>query len=82
MQAIVNLHGICERYLGGRYDLEVVDIYHHPEVARAFRLVAAPTLLRLRPAPLRRIVGDLSDRSRVLAQLGIVPQRGDAAGSL
>lgn len=77
-RAIENMHRICEEHLAGRYDLEVVDIYQRPEAAREVQLVAAPTLVRLLPEPLRRIVGDLSDRDKVLRGLDLLPQDGGA----
>ena len=72
-RAIENMRRICEEHLAGRYDLEVVDIYQRPEAAREFQLVAAPTLVKLLPEPLRRIIGDLSDENRVLHGLDLVP---------
>lgn len=80
-RAIENMRRICEEYLLGRYDLEVVDLYQRPEAAREFQLVAAPTLVKLLPAPLRRIIGDLSDRDRVLQGLDLLPLgRGTGTG--
>ena len=72
-RAVENMRRICEEHLAGRYDLEVVDIYQRPEAAREFQLIAAPTLVKLLPAPLRRIIGDLSDRDRVLHGLDLLP---------
>ena len=66
-RAIANARRACETYLSGRYDLAVVDIYQHPEAAQEHQIIAAPTLVRLLPMPLRRLVGDLSDNERVLA---------------
>ena len=63
---------ICEEHLAGRYDLEVVDIYQRPNAAREFQVIAAPTLVKLLPAPLRRIIGDLSDADKVLHGLDLV----------
>ena len=68
-RAIENLRRICERHLSGRYRLEIVDIYAHPEAAREGQVIAAPTLVRLTPEPLRRIIGDLGDEDRVLLGL-------------
>ena len=76
-RAIENMRRICEERLAGRYDLEVVDIYQRPEAAREFQLIAAPTLVRLLPEPLRRVIGDLSDEERVLRGLDL-QSRGDA----
>ena len=58
----------------GRYQLEVVDIYQQPELARAEQIIAAPTLIKSLPLPLRRLVGDLSDRDRVLVGLDLKPR--------
>src|SRR4051795_6615191 len=76
-RAIENMRRICEEYLAGRYDLEVIDIYQRPEAAREFQLIAAPTLVKLLPQPLRRIVGDLSDRDKVLHGLELWPPGSD-----
>lgn len=75
-RAIANIRKICDEYLTGRCDLEVVDVYLHPEATRDFQIVATPTLVKILPEPLRRIVGDLSDRARVLASLNIPPAGG------
>jgi circadian clock protein KaiB len=71
MRAIANLRHVCERHLAGRYDLEVVDVYQQPELAAREQLVAAPTLVKKLPLPLRRLVGDLSNHQRVLAGLDL-----------
>jgi circadian clock protein KaiB len=72
-QAIANLTEICETQLQGRYSLEVIDIYQRPQLAADEQILAAPTLVRLLPAPVARIVGDLSDTSRVLVGLDLRP---------
>jgi circadian clock protein KaiB len=69
--AISRLKAICEESLEGRYDLEVIDIYQQPDLARGEQIIATPTLLKKLPAPLRRLVGDLSDKERVLLGLDI-----------
>ena len=69
--AIDTLRAICEEHLNGRYELEVIDIYQHPEVTRREQIIAAPTLIKRLPEPLRRIVGDMSQRERVLVGLGL-----------
>ena len=69
--AIANLHRICDRRLAGRLDLEIVDIYQQPHLAEENQVVAAPTLLKLAPEPVRRIIGDLSDETRVLRGLDL-----------
>jgi circadian clock protein KaiB len=70
-RAIENLRAVCDEYLPGRYDLRVVDVYQQPELARDEQVVAAPTLVRRRPLPVRRIVGDMSNTDRVLSGLDV-----------
>ena len=70
-RALTNLRAICDEYLEGRHDLEVVDIYQQVERLSDDQIVAAPTLVKLQPPPVRRIVGDMSDRGRVLDGLGV-----------
>jgi len=72
-RAIENMRRICEENLGGQYDLEIIDVYAHPEATRELQVVATPTLVKILPEPLRRIIGDLSDKERVLAGLNIMP---------
>jgi circadian clock protein KaiB len=69
--AIARIKAICEEYLPGHYELEVIDIYQQPEVARVEQIVATPTLIKKLPLPLRRLVGDLADKKRVLLGLNI-----------
>ena len=75
MRAIQNVRRICEEHLHGLYDLEVVDIYKNLPLARGDQIIAAPTLIKRLPAPLRRLIGDMSDEQRVLVGLDIRPQR-------
>ena len=70
-QAIENIREVCEKNLKGRYTLEVVDIYQQPELARGEQIIAAPTLIKLLPPPLRRIIGDLSSVDRILVGLNL-----------
>lgn len=70
-RAIANIKKICEGALKGRYDLQVIDLYQHPELAAQEQIVALPTLIRKLPEPLRRMVGDLSDRDKVLVRLDL-----------
>jgi len=72
-RAIENMRRICAENLEGRYDLEVVDVYQDPEATKDLQIIATPTLVKILPEPLRRIIGDLSDRERVLAGLDIAP---------
>ena len=64
-RAVERVHAICDEYLAGRYELEVIDIYQLPALARGHQIVATPTLIRLLPQPLRRYIGDLSDEHLV-----------------
>lgn len=72
-QAIRNLRRICDAHLPGQVEMEVVDIYQQPELAGRHQIVAVPTLLKLRPLPVRRIIGDLSATERVLRSLDLPP---------
>jgi len=69
--AIKNIREICETRLRGRYDLQVIDILQQPTSARDARIEAVPTLIKQRPPPMRRLVGDLSHRDRLLVGLGL-----------
>ncbi len=71
MRAISNTRWICDTYLSGRYDLEVVDIAQHPAEAKDKQIVAAPTLIKTLPQPLRRFIGDMSQTERILLGLGL-----------
>jgi circadian clock protein KaiB len=71
VQSIANLKRLCERYLKGRYDLEVIDIYQQPEMATENQIIAAPTLIKRLPLPLRRLVGDFSNQDRVVVGLDL-----------
>ncbi|OGN91040.1 MAG: hypothetical protein A2158_07200 [Chloroflexi bacterium RBG_13_46_14] len=70
-RAIENLRKICEENLKGRYDLEIIDIFQQTEAARSEQIIAAPTLIKKLPLPLRRFIGDLSDTERILVGLEI-----------
>ena len=74
-RAIANLKQICEEHLKGRYDLQVVDIYQHPKLTEGEQIIAVPTLIKKLPLPMRRIIGDLSDRERVLSGLDLKPKK-------
>lgn len=71
VRAIQNVRRICEEHLKDLYDLEVVDIYKNLPLARGDQIIAAPTLIKRLPAPLRRLIGDMSDEQRVLVGLDI-----------
>lgn len=70
-KAIQNIKKICEENLKGRYELEVVDVYQQPEFAKKEQIIAAPTLIKKLPLPLRRIIGDMSDKEKVLIGLDL-----------
>ena len=72
-EAIATIQSICKERLNGRYDLQVIDIYQHPKLAKDEQIIAAPTLVKRLPAPLRRFIGALSDRDRVLLGLDLRP---------
>jgi len=73
-RAIDAIKDLCEEELKGRYDLEVIDLAKQPELAKEADVVAAPTLVKDLPLPLRRMIGDLSDRQRVLRGLDLRPK--------
>ena len=69
--AITNLKIICEEYLEGRYELEVIDLYQKPHLAKGDQIIAAPTLIKKLPLPFRRIIGDMTDIEKVLLGLDL-----------
>lgn len=71
MRAIENMKHVCEEHLRGRYDLEVIDIHQHANLARDEQIVAVPTLIKRLPLPLQRLVGDMSDLKKVLFGLDL-----------
>ena len=70
-RAIENLRNLCERHLAGRYRIEVVDLNQSPGLAQDEQIVAVPTLVKVRPGPTRRVIGDLSQADKVLHGLDI-----------
>jgi len=72
-RAIENIRRLCEQHLAGRYSLEVIDIYQQPALAREEQIIAAPTLIKKLPLPLRRVIGDMSNPGRILVVLGVEP---------
>jgi len=75
IRAIENVRRICDEHLEGLYDLEVVDLYKNLPLARGDQIIAAPTLIKRLPVPLRRLIGDMSDEKRVLVGLDLRPKR-------
>jgi circadian clock protein KaiB len=84
VRAIASVRRICEAHLKGRYDLEVIDLYQQPALAAGEQIIAAPTLIKKLPEPLRRVIGDMSDETRLLVGLDLRPRNigelGGAAG--
>lgn len=72
IRAVANCKNICEKYLKGRYELEIIDIYQQPSLALAEEIIAIPLLLKRFPLPEERVIGDLSDTELVLKELNIV----------
>ena len=70
-RAIRAVREICESRLEGRFELEIVDVYQQPKMLRGEQVIATPTLIKYQPAPLRRIVGDMTDRHRLCYGLGL-----------
>lgn len=71
VNAIANITRICEENLLGQYELEVIDLYQQPQLAQGEQIIALPTLIRMLPPPLRRIIGDMSNTERVLVGLDV-----------
>ena len=74
-RAVENIRAICEEHLAGRYELDVIDIYKHPSLASGEQILAAPTLIKKLPEPLRRIIGDMSNLDKVLLGLDLQPKK-------
>jgi circadian clock protein KaiB len=71
LEAVENIKRLCEEYLPGRYELEVIDLYQQPLFAKDGQIVAAPTLIKELPPPLRKLIGSMSDDERVLVGLDL-----------
>ena len=72
-KAIANLRRICEEDLQGRYELQIIDVLENPQLAEDEKILATPTLIKRLPPPLRRVIGDLSDKEKVLLGLDVWP---------
>jgi len=79
-QAIRNIKKICDEHLKGRYELEVIDIYQQPTLTKGEQIIAAPTLIKKLPLPLRRFIGNLADAERILVGLDLKPRDADDGG--
>jgi circadian clock protein KaiB len=75
-RAILNIQQICEEHLEGAYQLEVIDIYQRPQLAKDEQIIAVPTLVKKLPLPLRRVIGNFSDTERVLVGLDLRAKAG------
>jgi circadian clock protein KaiB len=73
LNAIANLKKICDEYLPNRYEIEVIDLLTKPLLAEEAQIIAIPTLIRVLPEPIRRVIGDLSNKEKVLLALEIEP---------
>jgi circadian clock protein KaiB len=82
LQAVENIKKICEEKLKGRYELEVVDISQQPEVLKKQNLIATPTLIKELPKPIRRLIGDLSNKERILVGLNLTEKKSEDNGCL
>ncbi|HEY1269089.1 MAG TPA: circadian clock KaiB family protein [Candidatus Binatia bacterium] len=70
-RAVMNIKEICEKALASRYDLEVIDIYQQPNLAKDCQIIAAPTLIKELPLPLRKFIGDMSNTEKILVGLNV-----------
>lgn len=73
--ALRNLEAICKEYIDGKYELEVIDVFQNPELVEEDKVMIIPTLIKKRPQPVRKIVGDLQDKEKVLFVLDLIQKR-------
>jgi circadian clock protein KaiB len=73
-RAIASVRELCEKYLEGRYELDVVDIYQQPKLAKGEQIIATPTLIKKLPLPLRKLIGDMSDTEKFLVGIDLKPR--------
>ncbi|MEN6338245.1 MAG: circadian clock KaiB family protein [Phycisphaerales bacterium] len=74
-EAVRSVTAICEEHLAGRYELEVIDLYQQPTLAKGEQIIAAPTLIKKLPAPLRRFIGSMADEEKILVGLDLRPKK-------
>jgi len=74
-QAVQNITRICEENLKGRYDLQIIDIYQQPTFAKSEQIIAAPTLIKKLPLPLRKFIGNMADKGKILVGLDLQPKK-------
>jgi circadian clock protein KaiB len=79
-KAIANLRRICDEELHGQYEMQIIDVLEHPQLAEDEKILATPTLIKRLPPPLRRVIGDLSDTEKVLLGLDVWPETPTASG--
>jgi circadian clock protein KaiB len=72
VRAVNNLKLLCEEYLKGRYTLEIIDVYQQAELTSSEQIIALPLLIKNRPEPVKRLIGDMSEKSKVLRGLGLI----------
>jgi circadian clock protein KaiB len=71
LRAISNMRSFCEEYLKGRYHLEIVDVYQQPQIATKDQVIALPLLIKSSPLPYKRLIGDMSDKAKVMKGLDL-----------
>jgi circadian clock protein KaiB len=81
LRAIENIERICQEHLQGRFELEIIDLKEHPERAEQEQILAAPTLIKQLPPPLRKFIGDMTDTEQVLLGLNILPNNAQPEGN-
>lgn len=80
-RAIANIQRICAEELGGQYELSVIDVLERPQLAEDEKILATPTLVKVLPAPLSRVIGDLSQTDKVIVGLDLVPAKTNRGGN-
>lgn len=80
-RAVANLRRICNEDLRGKYELQIIDVLENPQLAEDEKILATPTLIKRLPPPLRRVIGDLSDKEKVLLGLDVWPEMGEGDDS-
>lgn len=73
-EAIRTIMALCEEHLKDHYELEIIDIYKQPTLAKGEQIIAVPTLIKQLPQPLRRIIGDMANKERILVGLDVRPK--------
>jgi circadian clock protein KaiB len=79
--AIANVKKLCEEYLEGRYELDVIDIYQQPNLAKEEQIIATPTLIKKLPLPLRKLIGSMSDTEKFLVAIDLKPKNSSAGNN-